>query len=103
MKKLIEGKDYSIHEYVTKNKRKNSKMQMCPICKKCSNKKVCLNRRTLYTMKRCQICSECKDKENCDKFYIYIRYCAELLNLGKNNKRRNNKKAIYWQYKRRGI
>jgi hypothetical protein len=31
MKKLIEGKDYSVHEYITKNKRKTSNMPMCPI------------------------------------------------------------------------
>ena len=51
MKKLIEGKDYSVHEYITKNKRNTSNMPMCPTC---TNRKLCLNRRTLYTMKRCR-------------------------------------------------
>ena len=54
MKKLIEGKDYSVHEYITKNKRKTSNMPMCPTCQICTNRKLCLNRRTLYTMKRCR-------------------------------------------------
>ena len=52
MKKLIEGKDYSVHEYITKNKRNT--MPMCPTCQNCTNRKLCLNRRTLYTMKRCR-------------------------------------------------
>ena len=52
MKKLIEGKDYSIHEYITKNKRNATKKPMCPTCQNCT--KVCLNRRTLYTMKQCR-------------------------------------------------
>lgn len=96
MKKLIEGKDYSIHEYVTKNKRKPSNMPMCPTCSQCTNRSKCLNRRTLYSMKKCNDCNNCKDKENCDKFYIYIRYVAELLNLGKNDKRRKYAKTICW-------
>ncbi|MFR5683377.1 MAG: hypothetical protein ACLVAK_09875 [Clostridia bacterium] len=54
MKKLIEGKDYSIHEYITKNKRNATKKPMCPTCQNCTNRKVCLNRRTLYTMKQCR-------------------------------------------------
>ena len=83
MKKLIEGKDYSIHEYVTKNKKQTSGKQMCPTCQNCTNRKTCLNRRTLYTMKQCESCNNCKDQTNCDKFYIYIRYTAELLNLGR--------------------
>ena len=87
MKKLIEGKDYSVHEYITKNKRNTSNMPMCPTCQNCTNRKLCLNRRTLYTMKR-------SDKDHCDKFYIYTRYCIEPLNLGKNNKRRKYKKTI---------
>ena len=47
-------------------------------------------------MKKCNDCNNCKDKENCDKFYIYIRYVAELLNLGKNDKRRKYTKTICW-------
>lgn len=54
MKKLIEGKDYSVHEYITKNKRNTSNMPMCPTCQNCTNRKLCLNRRTLYTMKHCR-------------------------------------------------
>lgn len=84
MKKLIEGKDYSVHEYVTKNKKANSKQPMCPTCSGCSNRKLCSNRKTLYTMNKCDKCKNCKDKDACDKFYVYIRYNAELLNLGKN-------------------
>lgn len=103
MKKLIEGKDYSIHEYVTKNKRKNSNKPMCPICQECKNKKICLNRRTLYTMKRCEVCCNCKDKEHCDKFYIYIRYMAELLNLGRNKSRGYNQKTVHRKYRKRSI
>lgn len=54
MKKIIEGKDYSIHEYVTKNSKKTLDMPMCPTCKACNNRKTCMNRRTLYTMKKCR-------------------------------------------------
>lgn len=90
MKQLIEGVDYTIHEYVTKNNKKNSNKPMCSTCQNCKNRKVCSNRRTLYTMKKCKTCDECKDKENCDKFYIYTRYMAEWLNLGRNSKRRVN-------------
>lgn len=97
MKKLIEGKDYSIHEYVTKNKRQTLDKPMCPTCQNCTNRKVCLNRRTLYTMKQCEDCNNCKDQANCDKFYIYIRYIAELLNLGRKQNRRDYKKAVYWK------
>ena len=84
MKKLIEGKDYSIHSYITKNQRTNSKLPMCQTCSKCNHKNICQNRRNLYTMKKCEDCRNCSDKENCDKFYIYTKYKAELLNLGRN-------------------
>ena len=84
MKKLIEGKDYSIHCYITKNKRRKPKSKICPICSECNNQKLCQNRRNLYTMNKCEKCRQCDDKENCDKFYIYTKYKAELLNLGRN-------------------
>lgn len=54
MKKLIEGKDYSIHEYVTKNSKKSANKVMCPTCQSCNNRKICLNRRTAFTMKQCR-------------------------------------------------
>jgi len=81
--KLIEGKDYSIHEYVTKNERKNSDKKICPTCKNCS-KVNCRNRKNIFKIRECKKCSNCRDVENCDKFYIYIKYKAELLNLGRN-------------------
>ena len=84
MKKLIEGRDYSIHEYITKDKREKTDKKMCPICKECEHKKICSYRANLYTMKKCLKCNECTDNENCDKFYIYKRYKVEILNLGYN-------------------
>ena len=36
--------------------------------------------------KNAGVCNNCTDKEICDKFYIYTRYCAELLSLGRNEK-----------------
>lgn len=84
MRKLVEGKDYSIHEYITKNKKMKCTKAICPTCEQCQNKKLCLNRKTLFTMNMCEKCKNCRDKENCDKFYIYVRYTAELLNLGRN-------------------
>lgn len=32
------------------------------------------------------MCNNCTDKDNCDKFYIYKRYSAELLSLGRDEK-----------------
>ena len=84
MKKLIEGRDYSIHEYITKDKREKTDKKMCQICKECEHKKICSYRANLYTMKKCLKCNECTDNENCDKFYIYKRYKVEILNLGYN-------------------
>ena len=84
MKKLIEGRDYSIHEYITKDKREKTGKKMCSICKECEHKKICSYRANLYTMKKCLKCNECTDNENCDKFYIYKRYKVEILNLGYN-------------------
>lgn len=84
MKRLIEGRDYSIHTYITKNQKNNSKLPICPTCSMCENKSLCQNRRNLFTMNKCKDCKNCSDKENCDKFYIYTKYKAELLSLGRN-------------------
>ena len=72
LKTLVEGKDYSVHEYVTKDKRKDNNRPMCPICSNCNHKEFCANRKKLFKMKECEDCSNCKDKEHCDKFYIYL-------------------------------
>ena len=79
MRKLIEDKDYSINEYITKNKKTNNKLPICPTCNNCTNKDKCANRKSLYKMKCCNNCLNCKDKENCDKFYIYVVYKGEIL------------------------
>lgn len=84
MKKLIEGRDYSVNKFVTKDKRSSSNRNICPTCRECSHKKLCSNRATLYTMKKCDKCKNCVDNDNCDKYYIYVRYKAEILNLGHN-------------------
>ncbi len=86
MKKLIEGRDYSIHEYITKDKREITNRKICPICRECEHRKICSNRANLYTMKKCAKCRNCTDNDNCDKFYIYKRIKAEILNLGYNEK-----------------
>ena len=84
MKKLIEGRDYTIHDYTTKVERKSKAIPICNICANCNNKSLCKNRRNKYTMSNCEICKNCKDSQNCDKFYIYINFKAELLKLGRN-------------------
>lgn len=96
MKKLIEGKDYSINESITKNTRPNSNRPMCPICSKCTHREKCSNRKNLYKMRICPDCKECRDGEHCDKFYLYERYTAEILKLGKNATTGN---SIRKQYK----
>ena len=63
LKTLVEGKDYSVHEYVTKDKRKDNNRPMCPICSNCNHKEFCANRKKLFKMKECEDCSNCKDKE----------------------------------------
>ena len=45
-------------------------------------------------MDRCNKCKNCTDAENCDKFYIYSEYRAEILRLGTNP---NNGKSIRQQ------
>ena len=85
MKTLIEGKDYSVHEYVTKDKRKSNNRPICPICSNCNHKELCANRKKLFKMKECEDCSNCEDKEHCDKFYIYPKYKVELLTNGRKS------------------
>lgn len=77
--KLIEGKDYSVNKFITKNKKKINQ-QMCSNCTNCNNKTLCNNRKTLYSMKKCDICANCTNKEDCDKYYIYVRYFVEIIN-----------------------
>lgn len=88
-----EGVDYTIHEYKRKKKRTLEKA-ICPICSECKNKRICLNRKSKETMDRCGKCKNCRDAENCDKFYIYSEYRAEILRLGTNP---NNGKPIRQQ------
>ena len=85
LKTLIEGKDYSAHEYITKNKKSETNKLMCPICSSCNHKEFCSNRKKLFKMKECEDCSQCVDKEHCDKFYIYKKYKVELLTNGRNS------------------
>lgn len=85
MKTLVEGKDYSVHEYTTKDKRKSNNRPICPICSNCNHKEFCSNRKKLFKMKECEDCSNCKDKENCDKFYIYPKFKVELLTNGRKS------------------
>ena len=88
-----EGVDYTIHEYKRKKKRISAKT-ICPICSECKNRRICLNRKSKETMDRCNKCKNCEDAENCDKFYIYNEYRAEILRLGTNP---NNGKSIRQQ------
>jgi len=88
-----EGVDYTIHEYKRKKKKTSGKV-ICPICSQCTNRRICLNRKSKETMDRCNKCKNCKDAENCDKFYIYSEYRAEILRLGTNP---NNGKPIRQQ------
>lgn len=88
-----EGVDYTIHEYKRKKKR-TSRKNICPICLQCKNKRICLNRKSKETMDRCSKCKNCRDAENCDKFYIYTEFRAEILRLGTNP---NNGKPIRQQ------
>ena len=92
-KNFEEGVDYTIHEYKRKKKRTGDK-PICPICSECKNKRNCLNRKSKETMDRCSKCKNCYDAENCDKFYIYSEYRAEILRLGTNP---NNGKSIRQQ------
>ena len=86
MKKLVEGRDYTIHKYITKDKREVTNRKICPNCRECEHRKICSNRANLYTMNKCEICRDCVDNENCDKFYIYTRYKANVLHLGYSEK-----------------
>lgn len=95
MKKIHykEGIDYTIHEYIRKKKRTSEKA-ICPICSQCKSRRICLNRKSKETMDRCNKCKTCTNAENCDKFYIYSEYRAEILRLGTNP---NNGKPIRQQ------
>lgn len=86
MKKLVEGRDYIIHKYTTKDKREITNRKICPNCRECEHRKICSNRANLYTMNKCEICRNCVDNDNCDKFYIYTRYKANVLHLGYSEK-----------------
>ena len=92
-KHFKEGVDYTIHEYKRKKSRASRKT-ICPICSQCKNRRICLNRKSKETMDRCNKCKNCKDADNCDKFYIYSEYRAEILRLGTNP---NNGKPIRQQ------
>lgn len=85
MKTLVEGKDYSVHEYTTKDKRKTNDRPICPICSNCNHKEFCANRKKIFKMKECEDCNNCKDKEHCDKFYIYPKFKVELLTNGRKS------------------
>lgn len=84
MKKLIEGRDYSINEYYTKDTKKNSVMPICPICRNCKHQQNCNHRKNIYKMRTCIDCQNCHDREHCDKFYIYKKYKGEILKDGRN-------------------
>ena len=86
MEKLIEGRDYTIHQYTTKDKREITNRKICPTCRECEHRKICSNRANLYTMNKCEKCKNCTDNDNCDKYYIYQRYKAEILHLGISEK-----------------
>ena len=86
MEKLIEGRDYTIHQYTTKDKREITNRKICPTCRECDHRKICSNRANLYTMNKCEKCKNCTDNDNCDKYYIYQRYKAEILHLGISEK-----------------
>ena len=81
MIKLKEGIDYNIYTAIKKKPKPTNKDEICPNCKICEHKKVCLNRRNLYTMNKCSICKNCTDSEHCDKFYIYDGFRIELKNI----------------------
>lgn len=81
MIKLKEGIDYNIYTAIKKKPKTANKGTICPNCKECEHRKVCLNRRNLNTMNKCKICKNCTDTEHCDKFYIYDGYRIELKNI----------------------
>lgn len=64
----------SIYEFIQKQKRNNSNLEMCATCKECTNREICLNREKCSTL--CDKCKQCTDCLNyCDRYYIYER-CA---------------------------
>lgn len=85
MKKLIEGRDYSINEFYTKDKRPENKLPMCPTCSECKHRQFCMERKNLYKMRQCTDCKNCHNKEQCDKFYIYKKYKGEILKSGRDS------------------
>lgn len=85
MIKLKEGIDYNIYSAIKKKPKPENKETICPNCRECEHKKVCLNRRNLNTMNKCKTCKNCTDVEHCDKFYIYNGYRIELKNIKLND------------------
>ena len=85
MKKLIEGRDYSINEFYTKDKRPENKLPMCSTCSECKHRQFCMERKNLYKMRQCTDCKNCHNKEQCDKFYIYKKYKGEILKSGRDS------------------
>lgn len=66
----------SIYEFIQKIKKDNTNLEMCEICKECSNKNLCNNREDCK-----KLCSKCKECTNClkycDRYYIYERSVSQ--------------------------
>ena len=66
----------SIYEFIQKVKKDNTNLEMCEICKNCTNRQLCSNREDCRKLcDKCQKCTNCL--KYCDRYYIYKRSASQ--------------------------
>ena len=66
----------SVYEFIQKIKKDNTNLEICSICKNCTNRELCNNREDCKKLcEKCKNCSECL--KYCDRYYIYERNVSQ--------------------------
>lgn len=66
----------SVYEFIQKIKKDNTNLEICEICKSCTNKDLCNNREDCKKLcDKCKNCTACL--KYCDRYYIYERHVSQ--------------------------